>query len=75
MGRYAQLTESQIWQAISESHEAIAGLIKYQRYLSTGSGLPKNDEARIQLMASNVKLVQKIQSEIKELQKELERRP
>lgn len=72
--RYSHLTDQQIFQAISDSHEAIAALVRYQNHLATGRGLPKDDAARIELMTANIRLVQRIKDDIAELEKELDRR-
>jgi hypothetical protein len=72
--RFSQLTKEQILRALSESHMAIANLSRYQSFLATGEGLPKSDAARIELMISNTKLIEKIQEEIADLDKELSSR-
>jgi hypothetical protein len=74
MMRYSNLSDDQIIQGLAESHSAIATLMKYQHYLATGAGLPKDDAARVELMISNVRLVASIQTEIEALRAELAKR-
>jgi hypothetical protein len=70
--RYSHLSQDQLLHGIGESHMVIANLVKYQEYLSTGSGLPKDEVARAELMVSNVKMVAKIKEDLVELEKALE---
>jgi hypothetical protein len=53
--RYSQLSGQQILLALSESHKFVAAITKYQATLADGTGLPKDDTARIELMAANPK--------------------
>jgi hypothetical protein len=71
--RYSQLTGQQILHALSESHNTTAAIIKYQAFLADGTGLPNDDPARIELMAANTKMVEKIRTEIRALEHELDR--
>ena len=71
--RYSQLSGEQILLALSESHNVIAAITKYQASLASGMGLPKDDTARIELMAANLKVVEKIRTEIRALENELDR--
>jgi valyl-tRNA synthetase len=71
--RYSQLSGQQILLALSESHNVIAAITKYQASLASSAGLPKDDAARIELMAANLKVIDKIQTEIRALEHELDR--
>jgi hypothetical protein len=66
--RYAKLTDEELYQAIYESHTAIANYSKYQAFLMTGKGLPKNDLLRSQLIASNVKMMEQIHADIDDME-------
>jgi hypothetical protein len=72
--RYSNLSDAQILHGLSESHATMAALMKYQHFLSTGDGLPKDDAARVELMISNITLVGKLRAEIEALQTELAKR-
>jgi hypothetical protein len=71
--RYAQLSGQNILSALSESHMVISAIAKYQASLASSTALPKDDSARIELTAANVKVVEKIQTEIRALEHELDR--
>jgi hypothetical protein len=51
----------------------ISAITKYQASLASSTALPKDDTARIELTAANVKVVEKIQTEIRALEHELDR--
>ena len=55
--RYSQLSGQQILLALSDSHNVIAAITKYQASLANGTGLPIDDTPRIELMAANLKVV------------------
>jgi hypothetical protein len=63
----------QILLALSDSHNVIAAITKYQASLASGTGLPIDDTPRIELMAANLKVVEKIRTEIRALEHELDR--
>lgn len=71
--RYAQLSGQNILSALSESHMVISAITKYQASLASSTALPIDDTARIELTAANVKVVEKIQTEIRALEHELDR--
>lgn len=71
--RYSQLSGQQILSALSESHMVVAAITKYQASLASGIGLPKDDAARIELTAANLTVVDKIRTEIRALEHELDR--
>ncbi len=71
---YSQLSDEQVLEVLSKSHEAVVNILRYQSFLTSGSGLPKNDTARNQLISSNTKWLEKIRTEIKALESELSRR-
>ena len=55
--RYSQLTGEQILLTLSDSHNVIAAITKYQVSLANGVGLPKDDTARIELVGANSKVI------------------
>jgi hypothetical protein len=71
--RYSQLSGQQILLALSDSHNVIAAITKYQASLASGTGFPIDDTPRIELMAANLKVVEKIRTEIRALEHELDR--
>jgi hypothetical protein len=71
--RYSQLTGEQILLTLSDSHNVIAAITKYQVSLASGIGLPKDDTARIELVGANLKVIEKVQIEIRALENELDR--
>ena len=48
--RHVPLSNEQILQALSESYNVVAAVTKYQVFLMSGIGLPKDDARRIELM-------------------------
>ena len=56
----------------SDRHNTTAAIIKYQAFLAGGTGLPNDGPAQIELMAANTKMVEKIRTEIKALEHELD---
>src|ERR1700747_2733395 len=71
--RYSRLSGQQILLALSDSHNVIAAITKYQASLASGTGLAIDDSPRIELMAANLKVVEKIRTEIRALEHELDR--
>ena len=72
--RRAPLSNEQILQALSESYNVVAAITKYQVFLTSGIGLPKDDAGRIELMAASMTVLEKIRTEIRALEHELDRR-
>ena len=72
--RHAPLSNEQILQALSESYNVVAAITKYQVFLTSGIGLPKDDAGRIELMAASMTVLEKIRTEIRALEHELDRR-
>jgi hypothetical protein len=70
--RYSALSGQQILSELSDSYNVISAITKYQASLASGSGLPIDDPARIELMAANVNVVKKIRTEINALEHELD---
>jgi hypothetical protein len=70
--RYSQLSGQQILLELSDSHNVIAAITKYQASLACGTGLAIDDPARIELMAANIDVVKKIRTEIRALEHELD---
>ena len=72
--RHSQLSNEQILLALSESYNIIAAITKYQVFLASAIGLPKDDMARNELMAASTKVLEQIRTEIRALEHELDRR-
>jgi hypothetical protein len=72
--RHSQLSNEQILLALSESYNIIAAITKYQVFLASAIGLPKDDAGRIELSTANMTALEKIRSEIRALEHELDRR-
>jgi len=70
--RYSQLSGQQILSELSDSYKVISAITKYQAALASGAGLPIDDPARIELMAANVNVVERIRTEIRVLEHELD---
>jgi hypothetical protein len=70
---YTQLSGQKILSALSDSYDVISAVEKYQASFASDTGLPKDDLARIELMAANVRVVEKVQTEIRALERELDR--
>ena len=71
---FAKLTDSQIYQAISQSYAAIAKLAEYQQFLLFDLGLPTSEIARNQMIEANAKHMERIQKEIDAFLGELTKR-
>jgi hypothetical protein len=72
--RHSQLSNEQVLLALSESYNIIAAIKKYQVFLASGIGLPKDDTARSEIMTASMDGVEKIRTEIGTLEHELDRR-
>ena len=72
--RHSQLSNEQILLALSESYNISAAITKYQVFLASAIGLPKDDTGRIELMAASMTGLEKIRTEIRALEHELDRR-
>ena len=72
--RHSQLSNEQILLALSESYNIIAAVTKYQVFLVSAIGLPKDDTGRVELMAASMTVLEKIRTEIRALEHELDRR-
>ena len=72
--RHSQLSNEQILLALSESYSIVAAITKYQVFLASGIGLPKDDAARSEIMSASINVVEKIRTEIRALEHELDRR-
>ena len=71
--RYTQLSGQKILSALSDSYNVISAVKKYQASFASDTGLPNDDLARTELMAANVKVVENVQTEIRALERELDR--
>ena len=65
--KYRHLSKQELKRAIVETSAAAKDVKKYEDFLATGKGLPKNLAARIELMTSNVKLLAKLQAQLQHL--------
>jgi predicted HAD superfamily phosphohydrolase len=72
--RHSQLSNEQILLALSESYNIIAAITKYQLFLASAIGLPKDDTGRTEIMAASTAVLEKIRAEIRALEHELDRR-
>ena len=72
--RHSELSNEQILLALSESYSIVAAITKYQVFLASGIGLPKDDTARSEIMTASANVVEKIRTEIRALEHELDRR-
>ncbi|MGB6542674.1 MAG: hypothetical protein WBF03_17600 [Xanthobacteraceae bacterium] len=72
--RHSQLSNEQILLALSESYSIVAAITKYQVFLASGIGLPKDDTTRSEIMTASTNVVEKIRTEIRALEHELDRR-
>ena len=72
--RHSQLSNEQILLALSESYNIIAAVTKYQLFLASAIGLPKDDQGRNEIMTASITAVEKIRTEIRALEHELDRR-
>jgi hypothetical protein len=70
--RYSQLSGQQILSELSDSYKIISAIAKYQASLASGTGLPIDDPARIELMAANLNVVKKVRTGIGALEHELD---
>ena len=70
----AEHKPEQILLALSESYSIVAAITKYQVFLASGIGLPKDDTARSEIMMASLNVVEKIRTEIRALEHELDRR-
>ena len=70
--RYSELSGQKILSELSDSYNVISAITKYQASLASGTGLPIDDPARIELMAANLNVVEKVRTEIRALEHELD---
>ena len=71
---YEQLGEHELHSALTATHEAIGALHRYQTFLLTGLGLPRDEVARLAIVNSNFDMMNTLRAEIRELEAELHRR-
>jgi hypothetical protein len=71
--RHSQLSNEQVLLALSESYNIIAAITKYQVFLASGIGLPKDDTARSEIMTASINVIEKNRTEIRALEHELDR--
>ena len=57
--RHSELSNEQILLALSESYNVVAAITKYQLFLTSAIGLPKDDPARSELLTANIKALEK----------------
>ena len=68
------MKDEELWSAIEEANRNISTIVKYQAFVSTGSGKPRDDRARMELMESNIRLIHTFQDHIRDYLEELSRR-
>jgi hypothetical protein len=56
MRLYENMSRDQIHLAIAQEREILTAIEKYQAYLATGNGNPKDELGRLQLQISNSRL-------------------
>ena len=71
MRPYEGMSIDQIGRALTEYRDMLRAIGKYQRYLSEGNGLPKDELSRLELQVSNSKLAEMIGGYIRDLEAEL----
>jgi hypothetical protein len=71
--RHSQLSNEQILLALSESYNIVAAITKYQVFLAGSIGLPKDDVAGSEIVPASINVVEKIRTEIRALEHELDR--
>ena len=70
--RYSQLSGQQILSTLSDSYIVVDAITKYQDSLASGTGPTIDDAGRIELVAANLKVVEKIRTEIRVLEHEID---
>jgi hypothetical protein len=68
-----KITAADLWAAMHDTNDGISAITKYQAFLATGKGNPKDDDARIELMKSNLKMVRVLQKDLDKQADELEK--
>jgi hypothetical protein len=71
MRRYESMSRDQIHLAIAQEREMLAAIEKYQAYLASGNGNPKDELSRLQLQLSNSRLAEKRTERLTQLGHEL----
>ena len=72
--RHSQLSNEQILLARSESYNIIASITRYQLFLASAIGLPKDDAGRTEIMGATMTVLEKIRAEIRALGHQFDRR-
>jgi len=72
--RHSQLSNEQILLALAESYNVIAAVTKYQLFLASAIGLPKDDVGRNEITTASITAAEKIRAETRALEHELDRR-
>src|ERR1700686_2096266 len=62
--RHSQLSNEQILLALSESYNVVAAITKYQVFLTSGIGLPKDDTRNSELERGDIKVFDEIRTEL-----------
>jgi hypothetical protein len=71
MRRYEKMSDDQIARALGEYRDTLRAIEKYQSYLASGNGLPRDELSRLQLQISNSKLAELISGYVRDLESEL----
>jgi hypothetical protein len=72
--RHSQPSNEQILLALSESYNVVAAITKYRVFLTSNIGLLKDGPARSELLTANIKAPEKIRTEIRAVEHELDSR-
>jgi hypothetical protein len=65
--KYDCLTEEELLKGFKETAAAINNLGSYRTYLGTPGALPRNEEARNQLLDSLGKMEEKLEAELRDM--------
>jgi len=68
------MLDEEIWSGIEACNKHIEAIAKHQRLVATGEGNPPDENARLQMMISNIRLLQDQQQLIASYTAELARR-
>jgi hypothetical protein len=71
---YSHLTFDELLKAQFETERAVDALLKYQTFLTSGAGLPKDDVSRSELLESSSKLLERLRLELDKLRQERSKR-
>jgi hypothetical protein len=64
---YSHLSQAEIRKGIEETAAALAGVRRYQEFIATGKGLPRDETARAELAQSYAKIRSKLEGDLDDL--------